>query len=249
MKLQTNTTLLVLIFAGTALVTVGCTTMSHLLGQPGSVEQLAPQRTNYLTQVTTNYETILPRSIPVQTVTRTNADGTVSTITLPPQVIGPVTRETYTTNVVSVILPAVYFTNQVLSPGVTSAIQGAGQLAGAAGIPWTQTAAGALLAAAGLFVTWNNRRQKQSLLDQLDDHKDQLSNVEQALETAQTVAGTLVDNFESLRKVALTIPGYTPDLDHKVMDAVKTAQAFAGVKSEIHDLVEQHTGDTIEAKN
>jgi hypothetical protein len=249
MKFSTNTILLVVILTAAAFVTVGCGTMSRLLGTAGSVEQLAPQRTNYLAQVTTNYETILARTAPAQTITRTNADGTVDTITVPAPVTGPVVREVYTTNIVPVILPAVYFTNQVLAPSVTSAIQGAGQIAGTAGIPWTQTAAGALVAAAGLFVTWNNRRQKQSLLDQLADHQEQLTAADEALQTAQTVAGTLVDNFESLRKVALTIPGYTPDLDHKVMDAVKTVQALAGVKSDIHDLVEQRTDDTVQVKN
>lgn len=100
---------------------------------------------------------------------------------------------------------------------------------------------GGLAALAGLVATWQTKR----LQREQTDH----ASTKDALATATDVGTTLVDNFEQLRKVALTIPGYTPEIDHKVMDTVKTVQAIAGVKSEIHDIVEQHTDDTVVVKS
>jgi hypothetical protein len=66
-----------------------------------------------------------------------------------------------------------------------------------------------------------------------------------ALGVAQDVAQTLVQNFEQLRQVALTVPGYTRQLDDKVMTAIQVAQQIAGVKDQINSLVDEHTGTTL----
>ena len=58
---------------------------------------------------------------------------------------------------------------------------------------------------------------------------------------AQDVAQTLVQNFEQLRQVALTVPGYTRQIDDKVMTAIQVAQQIAGVKDQINALVDEHT--------
>jgi ABC-type transporter Mla subunit MlaD len=65
------------------------------------------------------------------------------------------------------------------------------------------------------------------------------------LDEAQAVAQTLVQNFEQLRQVALTIPGYTRQIDDKVMTAVQVAQQIAGVKDQINTLVDNTTATTI----
>lgn len=118
-----------------------------------------------------------------------------------------------------VVTPAVWATNLVARPEVSAAIQ-AVELAP---IPGAGILSGVLGLAVGGFASWHNRRNQAK---------------------AQAVAGTLVDNFESLRKVALAVPGYTPAIDAKVMAVVKDAQAGAGVKTIIHDLVEARTDTT-----
>jgi hypothetical protein len=191
--------------------------------KPGKVEVLRPAQTNLVQTVTTNT---------ADSVAITNVDGTI---------IPPHTVFTIVTNITPIIQPAVVFTNLALAPLVQNGIATVDTTASAAGIPWAHTAATAVLAGLGLFLSWTNSRNKRKLQASIADHAE----TSDALDTAQDVAQTLVQNFEQLRQVALTVPGYTRDIDDKVMTAVQVAQQIAGVKGEINDLVDDHTNTTI----
>lgn len=210
----------------TLLALPACAELKSLISRPGTVEQLRPAQTNLVQTVTTN-TAVSPET--------TNVDGTVT----PPRTI-----ITIVTNVTPIVQPAVLFTNLALAPNLQTGIATADTAASAAGIPWVHTAATAVLAGLGIFLAWSNNRAKQKLAASISDHAE----TSDALDTAQDVASTLVQNFESLRQVALTIPGYTRDIDDKVMTAVQVAQQIAGVKGEINDLVDEHTDTTIPGK-
>ena len=118
-----------------------------------------------------------------------------------------------------VVTPASWTTNLVVRPEVQTATA----TVSAAPVPGAGLAASlASLAIAG-YASWINRKNQN---------------------TANQVAGTLVDNFEHLRQVALSIPGYTPEIDDKVMQVVKGQQLDAGVKGAINTLVDARTDTT-----
>jgi hypothetical protein len=151
----------------------------------------------------------------------TNAVPTITTNTLTSgDVI--VTRGTnyqvaLTTNYV--VLPAVWTTNLVGKPEVETATTAAGS----APVPGAPIAASIASLAIAAYASWVNRRNQA---------------------TAAKVAGTLVDNFERLRQVAMSIPGYTPAVDDALMVQVKDSQAAAGVKSIINEIVDNRTEAT-----
>jgi hypothetical protein len=143
--------------------------------------------------------------------------------------------------VTPVVQPAVFFTNLDLAPIVQNGINAADTAASAAGIPWSHTVAEIVLAVIGGLLSWTNYRNRQKLLSEIDNH----AGTQSALSQAQAVAQTLVQNFEQLRQVALTIPGYTRQIDDKVMTAIQVAQQIAGVKDEINTLVDNNTNPTL----
>jgi hypothetical protein len=132
------------------------------------------------------------------------------------------------TNVVEVVTPAVTYQEVKLPPLLTGAVQAAGAVAP---VPWAGGAASLLVGAAGIVVGWVNKRRRDKALGEAVDWKD--------------TAATLVGNVETLRLAALKLPAYTPQMDANVMRAIKTAQSLAGVKAKVHELVEQHTQDTL----
>jgi hypothetical protein len=201
-----------------------CAQLKSWFTQPGTVQQLAPATTNLVTLIATNAITI-----PAQT---NAATGVVT----PPSV-----QYQFTTNVAPVVQPAVYFTNLALAPAISTGIASADTMASAAGVPWSHTAAEVTLAALGAFLSWTNLRNRQKLAAEIDNH----STTQSSLNTAQDVAQTLVQNFEQLRQAALTVPGYTRQIDDKVMTAIQVAQQLAGVKDQINALVDEHTGTTL----
>jgi hypothetical protein len=201
-----------------------CGQLKSWVTQPGQIEQLQPAITNFVTVVTTNVITI-----PAQTNTTT---GVVSAATVNYQL---------TTNVAPMVQPAVYFTNLDLSTMVQNGITAADTAASAAGIPWSHTAAEIILAIIGALLSWTNFRSRQNLLSEIASH----TGTQSALTEAQAVAQTLVQNFEQLRQVALTIPGYTRQIDDKVMTAIQVAQQIAGVKDQINTLVDNNTNPTL----
>jgi hypothetical protein len=200
-----------------------CAQLKSWVTKSGEVEQLQPAITNIVTIVTTNTITI-----PAQT----NAAGEITPVTISYHLA---------TNMTPVVQPAVYFTNLDLAPIVQNGIAAADTAASAAGIPWSHTVAEIVLAVIGALLSWTNSRNRQKLLSEINNH----TGTQSALDEAQAVAQTLVQNFEQLRQVALTIPGYTRQIDDKVMTAVQVAQQIAGVKDQINTLVDNTTATTI----
>jgi uncharacterized protein (DUF934 family) len=183
---------------------------------------LRPAQTNYVPVVTAKTNAVITTNSFTTTVGK--EARTVST---------PITNYIVTveTNTLPVILPAItYQSNYVAAPwqAATSTI---GEIAP---FPYAHTVATGLLAVAGTVLGWMNRRNAAKAKANLT-----------ALGEAKIAAETLVDNFESLRKVALTIPAYKDGLDAKVMDAVKTAQRLSGVKDAIGKIVDDRTENTL----
>jgi len=221
----TNSTAILLLTTVTCLCGfTACAQLKSWFTQAGTVEQLAPATTNLVTLIATN--TV---AVPATTNAATGeiTPGRVEFL--------------LTTNVEPVVQPAVYFTNLALAPIVQNSISAADTAASAAGIPWSHTVAEVVLAALGGLLSWTNLRNRQRLISEINGH----SNTQSALSTAQDVAQTLVQNFEQLRQVALTVPGYTRQIDDKVMTAIQAAQQIAGVKDQINALVDEHTGTTL----
>jgi len=201
-----------------------CAQLKTWFTQPSAIEQLAPATTNLVTSIATNAITI-----PAQTNAVTG------------EVTPPAVRYQLTTNVTPVVQPAAYFTNLALAPIVSNSINAADTAASAAGIPWSHTVAEIVLAALGALLSWTNFRNRQRLVSEISNH----ATTQGALSEAQEVAQTLVQNFEQLRQVALTVPGYSRQIDDKVMTAIQVAQQIAGVKDQINTLVDEHTNTTL----
>jgi hypothetical protein len=201
-----------------------CAQLKSWFTQPGAVEQLAPATTNLVTLVVTNIITL-----PAQT---NAATGEITPASAQIQLI---------TNLTPIIHPATYFTNIALAPIVQNGIGAADTAASAAGVPWSHTVAEIVLALIGAVLSWTNFRNRQQLLSEVGNH----TNTQNALSVAQDVAQTLVQNFEQLRQVALTVPGYTRQIDDKVMTTIQAAQQIAGVKDHINALVDEHTSTTL----
>jgi hypothetical protein len=221
----TRSTAILLLTTVTCLLGLtACAQLKSWFAQPGSIEQLAPATTNFVSVIVTNTITL-----PAQTNAATG-DVTPGGIQLQ-----------LATNVAPVVHAATYFTNLALSPIVQSSITAADTAASAAGIPWSHTVAEIVLALIGATLSWTNFRNRQQLLSEIDSH----ANTRSALSATQDVAQTLVQNFEQLRQAALTVPGYTRQIDDKVMTAIQAAQQIAGVKEQINTLVDEHTGTTL----
>ncbi len=201
-----------------------CAQLKSWFTQPGTVQQLAPASTNLVMFIATNAV-----SVPAQTNAETGAVTPASV------------QYQFTTNVMPMVQPAVYFTNLALAPIVPNSIAAADTAASAAGVPWSHTVAEIILAGLGALLSWTNFRNRQKLVSEISDH----SNTQSTLSVTQDVAQTLVQNFEQLRQVALTVPGYTRQIDDKVMTAIQVAQQIAGVKDQINALVDEHTGTTL----
>lgn len=162
--------------------------------------------------------------------TKTNLVVTTNTVAGKPV---PVTNAVLVmeTNTIPVITPAVtYQSNFVAAPWQT-AVSTVGAVAP---LPWAGAAVTGLFTLSTVVLGWMNRRNAAKAQASLT-----------ALDEANIVAETLVDNFEALRKSALEIPAYRTTVDPKVMDAVKLAQRLAGVKGSIDKLVDERTENTL----
>jgi len=220
----------------TLVVLVLLTGCSSLVVKRTPVE-LAPARTNVVQIVTTN---IVQREVwTTNTVQiapqRTNDAGVV----LPPlfsvqPVRDLVATQVLQTNLQPIVSPAVWFTNLSLADGAQTAIRAAGDIAP---VPWVGLASQAVTGLAGVafgVVNWLGRRKALKAAGVAQSSADQFRDATQA-----TVMG-----FEQLRKVALNVPGYTPEMDRNVMNVVQGIQVAAGVKELVHSMVEEHTETT-----
>lgn len=182
---------------------------------------------------------VRPAQTNVVEVIRTNVVQIVQTNTVTevrPGTRDPVTNtivvtnlvSSMSTNVLTLVSPPIFYTNLSLSPMVETAAKTAGDLAP---VPWGGAAGSVVVGLAGaILAAVNNRRRKAALGEKA---------------TWQETAGVLVQNVETVRKAALSIPGYTPEIDLHVVRTLETSQRLAGVKDLIHNLVEEHTGDTL----
>jgi hypothetical protein len=134
------------------------------------------------------------------------------------------------TNYVTQVIPAITYQSNYIAPPWFAATETIGELAP---FPWVHTATTSLLALSATFLGWMNRRNAAKALATLT-----------ALDEAKIVGNTLVDNFETLRRAALTIPAYET-IDHKVMDIVKAAQSLSGAKKTIAAIVDERTVNTL----
>jgi hypothetical protein len=224
MKTKTSSLLVVgVCLMATALSFTACAQLKNWVTKPGDVEVLRPAETNLVQTLTTNT---------LENAAVTNTDGTI---------VPPHTVFTIVTNLTPVVTPPVYFTNLALAPIVQSGIASADTAASAAGLPWAHTVAEIMLGLLGVTVAFFNTRNKRLLQTEIGNHAE----TQAALGTAEDVGKTLVQNFEQLRQVALSVPGYTRAVDDKVMTAVQVAQEIAGIKGPINDLVDEHTNTTI----
>lgn len=132
-----------------------------------------------------------------------------------------------TTNVITVVAPPVYYTNLSIAPVVETGVRAAGDVAP---VPWGGPAGSVALGIAGTVLAFINDRRRKAALGQA--------------QTWQSAAGVLVQNVEMVRKAALEIPQYK-EIDAKVVRLMESSQRAAGIKTMVHDLVEQHTDDTL----
>ncbi len=236
-----KTKIVPLLCAVAALLLSACGANSDLLVKRSPVV-LRPAQTNSI--VVTNFMTVTNFTTNLVTLTVTNQDTGAITTAQQPQILPEVkVTQLVTTN--TVVLPAVTYTNIALSGGVESVVKGAGNVAGVAGVPFASTIAAGLLALSHLFFGFRNRRAMARAQAQIDQTADDHDKTKEALNVAKDAVSTLVSNFEELRKTALTVPGYTPELDKKVMDRVQQVQNLMGVKPLIESAIEDHTGDTV----
>jgi hypothetical protein len=139
-----------------------------------------------------------------------------------------------TTNILRVITPEVAYTNLSMNPVANAAVQVGGAVAP---VPWAGAAAGIFgTVFSGILALVNNSRRKAALAAAGEAQSES--------ESWQETAGTLVENIELVRKEALKIPGYTKETDAKIVRALQLAQAAAGVKSRVIQLVEERTDFT-----
>jgi len=218
-----------------ALLLSGCSAVD---GVSGFLVRKSPTvvragRTNIIERTITNYvavTTYVTNLVTLQAAS-TNAAGAITPAILQPQVTAqtstvPVLHTSYEAQ----ILPAVVVTNLSLAPTVSGAVSVAGDLAP---VPWASGAANVLLAVAGGVFGWINHRRANKALGEK--------------ETWQSAATVGVHSVEQIRAAALKIPGYTPEIDKQVMQAIVGMQYAAGVKTEIGEIVDKETGFTLGA--
>lgn len=212
----------------------GCATLDKLAIKRYPVIA-RPASTNVSELVTTNFNVVVKADTTVIKPAFTNEVGVVT-----PAVVTVAYSTNYlpvlATQLVQTVKPEVWSTNMELNPTISSGVQTGLNLTG---VPWSGTA-GQLLGGLGTLVFWfMNKRNAAKAIAAADGQAEALSK----LDTAMLVGKTLVKNVETIRSMVRAIPGGV-ELDEKAMKIVKEVQADAEVKTEIHDLVEEHTNPT-----
>ena len=229
--------LLISLLASIAVTTVGC--RSFLVDR--TPVELVPARTNLIQVLTTNVvvrevwttnQVVIPQS--------TNSSGVVlpSVIQLMP-VRDLVSTALVQTNLQSIVLPAVYYTNVVLGSGVAGAITMAGDMAP---VPWGGLAGEALVGLAGLVFGVVNLFAKRKALKAAGEAQTNA-------ELYKDASVVLVKNVEQVRQAAIKTAGYTPAMDRNVMRGIQAIQGAAKVSEVIAGIVNEHTGETYEEAN
>jgi hypothetical protein len=199
--------------------------------------EIVPSRTNTVQVVTTNIitrEVWTTNSVQIAPQ-RTNELGVV----LPPvfslqPVRDLVSTQTLQTNLQQIILPPVYYTNLSLGSGAATAITTAGDLAP---VPWAGLAGQIATGAAGIAFGIVNLFAKRKALKEAGE-------AQRNAEDFKTATEVLVHNVETVRQEALKLPGYSPQVDKRVMAVITGVQKAADVAHIIAPIVEAKTGST-----
>lgn len=232
-----------------AIFVAGCASLQSIAASVNPVKTVqvpvVPARTNFVTiPVTNTIEKIVIVTNFVQaTAASTNAAGAFVPPTFVQQTdTKKVVEQIITTNVVPVVTPAITWSSNYVAPWASTGVEMGGNIAGVAGVPFASTAASGILALSTLVLGFLNRKAKAKAMALAAGREEDQS----ALEIAKMGVKTLVENIEQIRGVAKQIPGYTKELDGKIMTGVQLAQYAAGseVKSLIEETVNKTTEDT-----
>jgi hypothetical protein len=207
--------------------TVPCQAMSGLFLKK------TPQQivvTNIITQVVTQQ---VEKVVFVESLQTNSVTGEVTQYKQPAVVV---IDEILTNNVVDI--RTAWHTNMAWSDTATETIRSTAAAASMAGVPFADVAGGAVVALGGVVFGWINRRRARKAMEEAGAQSSKAS-------LAIDAVGTVVENFETLRQVALQVPQYRA-IDDKVMEKVKLAQSAAGpfVAQVIRDQVYERTAET-----
>ena len=204
-----------ILFAALATLIAGCQTTR---------EVIRPAQTNYVDLTVTNTLPVVGRTEVVSTVLNPVPGGPELRVTNYTTVTNIVTE--VVTNRVQIITPEVAYNKVALDP--TAQVVGSIGASAAPG-PWGAGISLGLTVFASVLAGISERRRRKAVGEN---------------ETLATVADTLVQNVEQVRSAALKFPEYQK-IDGKVLRAIEDLQRIAGVKTEIHNLVEEKTETTI----
>jgi hypothetical protein len=224
-----------------ALIAVGLLALTYLSGCQSTPVVVRPASTNYVDQVVTNYTSVtnyVTNVVEIAAATTNANTGEVTPALLQPQILPTVTlAPKVVTNVVEIRTPPITYDQLSLSPLVPVAAQIAAEVSP---VPWAAAGAGVFSAIASAVVSFVNRRRKL-------EAEAQAANAQSKSATLQAAAEVLVQNMEQIRTAAIGLPGYTPELDTKIVRAWEAAQRGAGanVKELIAAIVAEKTDTTI----
>jgi len=223
-----------------SLLAVSATGCRSLLVERTPIE-VVPARTNFVQILTTNVVT--------QEVWKTNSvvvtpQRTENGVVLPAVMSLQPVRELQSvaqvqTNLQTIVLPAIYYTNLALGSAAKTAITTAGDLAP---IPWGGALGEGLVALSGLVFGAVNMFAKRKALKAAGE-------AQSTADLYKDASVVLVKNVEQVRQAALKVPGYTPAIDRNVVRGMQAIQTAAKVGGVIADMVNEHTGETLEEAN
>lgn len=215
-----------------ALVAVSVLAFVAIVGCQSTPVVVKPATTNYVEEVRTNYTSVTNYVTNVVEIVAASTNATTGEVTpaiVQPHILPAITfAPTYTTNISEIRTPPLIYTNLSLAPWVPATTQ---VVAEASGVPWATSAAGLITTGIAGVMAWINR-------------KRQLEAEGKAL-TWQTATEVVVQNVEHMRQAAQEIPGYTTEIDTKLVRAMEAAQRAAGVKQVIAGVVDVKTDRTL----
>lgn len=202
----------------TVIPILGALAILLLPGCTSTPVMVRPAQTNVVEVVRTNYVQVIQTNTVVEV---RDSIPVTNTVVVTNALLS------MTTNVLTLVSPPVFYTNLSLSPIVETAVKVGGDLAP---VPWGGAAGGVVVGLIGAAMAVVNEKRRRTALGQAMSW--------------ETTAGVLVENVETVRKAALAIPGYTPQIDKSVVRSLEVAQRLAGVKDRIAGMVEERTDYT-----
>lgn len=206
------------------LITIALLALSITTGCQSTKQVIRPAQTNIVDLKVTNTVPIVGTQAVVSTVLNPVPGEPELRVTNWLTITNIVTE--VVTNHVQIITPEVSYQKLTLDPTVGVVAQVASETAPG---PWGAGVGLATTLIASIFAGISERRRRKAMGQN---------------ETLETIAETLVQNVEQVRAAALKFPEYQK-IDGKVLAAIESIQRVAGVKTEIHNLVEENTETTI----